>query len=459
MLPYQEVLEVTVNEMGSCSSALFIFKEDFKMKKFVSLILLLGLVFGSLFANGTAEAVPAKTAEKRTLKISAESWEINKLFLENAAKEFEAKHPDVHVEIITLADQTVLSNYVIDWSKGNTETDLVFLDGGYMSKTYAAKNLIYDFDKDLHFFNDFPKTNFQPGAVETGLVDGAQVSLPAIYEVYAVSINKAMFKEAGLVDAAGNPLPIKNWDDFYEFAKKLTKKDASGTVTQVGASIQFGNNLAGIIAGAIIAQSGHCTLSDGYSYDFDTPEFRHMVDLWKKGVMNGYISTATFVDNAGGRNGFKAGQIAMCYEAAGRWMEAVPTLGIDNISLMEIPGGKGTYDFGCTMVIPRVSKNADLACQFIKEGIYGEYSQTNAFTKYGKMSVIKKHFEKGLEEAPLWGNISKSMQNSLPAPQWEDQAKWLKGLDTIFQTGLVDPAISADNIVDQMVALQKSLKK
>jgi ABC-type glycerol-3-phosphate transport system substrate-binding protein len=427
------------------------------MKKALVTLLIVCLAIGGLFAQGQSEGTASKG--KRTLRISAESWEINKIFLEHAAEEFEANHPDVEVEIITLADQTVLSNYVIDWSKGNTETDLVFLDGGYMAKTYAAKDLIYDFEKDLNFFADFPVSNFQPGVLGTGQIAGRQMCLPAIYEVYGISVNTAMFRDAGLVDANGNPLPIKTWDDFYEFAKKLTKKDSNGTVTQIGASIQFGNNLTGIIGGVIIAQTGHCTTSDGYTYDFDTPEFRHVVDLWQKGVQNGYISTATFVDNAGGRNGYKAGQIAMCYEAAGRWMEAIPTLGAENISLMEIPGGQGTYCFGCQMVIPKASKNADLASQFIKEAVYGAYSQTNAFTQYGKMSVIKQYFEQALEQTPLWNNISSSMSKAVAIPEWEEQAKWLKGLNTIFQEGLVNPKTSADDIVNQMVKLSASLKK
>ncbi|MFA6763117.1 MAG: hypothetical protein WCR75_00535, partial [Sphaerochaetaceae bacterium] len=105
------------------------------MKKVLVTLLIVLMAFSALFAQGKEEVAPTG---KRTLRLSAESWQISKIFLEHAAQEFEAAHPDVDVEIITLADQTVLANYIIDWSKGNTETDLVFLDGGYLSKTYAA---------------------------------------------------------------------------------------------------------------------------------------------------------------------------------------------------------------------------------------------------------------------------------------------------------------------------------
>ena len=140
-------------------------------------------------------------------------------------------------------------------------------------------------------------------------------------------------------------------------------------------------------------------------------------------------------------------------------MEALSTLGAESVSLVEIPGGQGTCCFGCQMAIPRASKNADLAVQFIKEALYGEYCQTNAFTTYGKMSVIKTYFDKALEQTPLWNNIADSMNKAVNIPEWEEQAKWLKGLNVIFQEGLVNPKLTGSDIVDQMVALSNSLKK
>ncbi len=114
------------------------------MKRIAIVLLVLVLAMGMVFAQGKGEK---EATGRRTLRISAESWQISKIYLEKAKEIFEKNHPDVDVEIITLADQNVLANYVIDWSKGNTETDLVFLDGGYMAKTYLAQGLIYDFDK------------------------------------------------------------------------------------------------------------------------------------------------------------------------------------------------------------------------------------------------------------------------------------------------------------------------
>jgi hypothetical protein len=75
------------------------------------------------------------------------------------------------------------------------------------------------------------------------------------------------------------------------------------------------------------------------------------------------------------------------------------------------------------------------------------------------MSVIREHFNKALDETPMWKKLSESMENGVRIPQWQDQAKWLTGLNVIFQEGLVDPKTSARDIVDKMTALSDSLKK
>ena len=144
------------------------------MKKAFVFLLVLAIAISTVFASGANESADGG---KKTITIGAESWEINKLFLEHAAEEFEAAHPDVEVEIVTIADQTKLANYILDWGRGTTDVDLVFLDGGIFSVEYASKGLIYDFEKDLDFFADFPKSKFTPGSLETGFIKGAKVFL------------------------------------------------------------------------------------------------------------------------------------------------------------------------------------------------------------------------------------------------------------------------------------------
>ena len=141
-------------------------------------------------------------------------------------------------------------------------------------------------------------------------------------------------------------------------------------------------------------------------------------------------------------------------------MEAVATIGAENLALIPIPGDfGGTVCFGCQMVIPKASKNPELVCQFIKEAVYGEYCQTNAFTTYGKMSVIQKHFDAALEATPMWKGIEDSMSKAKPMITYEESQKWLEGLDQIFQKGLVSTTTTPADMVKQILDLSASIRK
>ena len=409
--------------------------------------------------NKTEDNKPT-SGERRKLRVAAESWQVTKIFLEDAAAAFMKDHPDVDVEVITYADTSVLSTYTLNWMQDTTDVDIVFIDGGVkFAKQFDAKGLICDFDKDLNFFNYVSQDQFCNGVLEYGKVQGRQVALPIIQEVYAISCNVDMFKAAGLVDEQGNCLQPKDWDEFYEFAKKLTIRDANGNVTQQGASIQFGNNLLTIIASSLAGVKGNITLDDGVTYDIDNDEFRAIVANWQKGVQEGVYSIATFADNSGGRNALKAGTLAMCYEAAGRWMEAENMLGAGTMTLANPPGGKGTLGFGGDIVVPKCSPNQDLVCQFVAEQLLGEHVQTNTFTQYGKMSVIKSYFDAAIEAVPIWANIKDSMDKAIGAPSYNEEQKFLDGACAIFQAGLVDPNTTADQIVNELVELMNSVDK
>ena len=112
------------------------------MRKMIS-VLLAGVLAVNLGACSSAASKASKEAEsaapagttaqesggKRTLRIAGESWQVTKLFLNEAAEAFMKDHPDVTVEVQTYADPTVVSNYSINWQKGDTPCDLVVIDG------------------------------------------------------------------------------------------------------------------------------------------------------------------------------------------------------------------------------------------------------------------------------------------------------------------------------------------
>lgn len=140
-------------------------------------------------------------------------------------------------------------------------------------------------------------------------------------------------------------------------------------------------------------------------------------------------------------------------------MEAENMLGAGTMTLANTPGGKGTLGFGGDIVVPKCSPNQDLVCQFVAEQLLGEHVQTNTFTQYGKMSVIKSYFDAAIEAVPIWANIKDSMDKAIGAPSYNEEQKFLDGACAIFQAGLVDPNTTADQIVNELVELMNSVDK
>ena len=378
-----------------------------------------------------------KENDKKTLRIAGESWQVTKLFLNEAAEQFMKAHPEVTVEVQTYAEPTVISNYSINWQKGDTPCDLVVIDGASFAEQFVTKDLIYDFDEDLKFFDGYSKDKFIPASLEMAKLHNKQYVLPIIQEVTAININKAMFKEAGLVDSNGEALKPESWEDVYEFAKKLTKTE-NGVVTQQGCTIQWSKDIHGTVLGILQASCGGLYQDDGITVNFQSQEFKDILAIWQKGVKEGVFSTETFADYDAGKNSYKAGKTAMLLQSGSNWVEAIPTIGKENASVVPIPGGEANGSVGYVngVIIPKCSPNADLAVQFVQEQLLGEYVQTNTVNQYGKIPVISEYYEK--TESPNWQNIKGSIEKAVTYPPYKDLGEFVIKCQEIFQASLID---------------------
>lgn len=75
--------------------------------------------------------------------------------------------------------------------------------------------------------------DYFPGFMKNSQTGGKTWGIPFQRSTIVMYWNKEAFKEAGLDPNT----PPKTWTEMVDFAKKLTKKDASGTVTQWGLAI------------------------------------------------------------------------------------------------------------------------------------------------------------------------------------------------------------------------------
>jgi len=429
------------------------------MKRRILVLLLIACVGVTLFAAGAKEASVPSADGPQTLRITGLSWHIEKIFVEEAAKAFMQDHPNVNIEISTYAEPSVVSNYAIDWARGRTPVDIAIVSGAQFAAQFVPKDLIYDFDSELNFFTgEFDKSAFAGVGLDNGQITGKQYVLPLINETYAVVVNTQMFKEAGLVDAKGMPLIPNTWEEFYQFAKKL-HKTSSGSVVQQGASIQWSSvNFYATILSVLRGALGDIYKADGVTLNFDNPEFREILRVWRQGVVDGVFTKEMYVDNMAGRNSLMAGKLAMLLDAGGRFIEGEQTLGEENVYVIPFPGADtgGSFGFGAGIIIPKASPVADLAVQFIKEQMMSEMVQTGTVNVYGKMPAMLKYYD--LAEAPEWGVLKDIANKSGAIPPYADFARFQKEAPPILQNFL-DGRLDLERTISELDRLAISLDK
>lgn len=428
-------------------------------KRLLMLTMLVCIVGGLVFAAGTEEAPKPAATEPQVLRITGQSWMIQKILIEEAAKRFMEDHPNVKVEISTYAEDAVISNYAIDWARGKTPVDIAIIQGAQFAAQFVARNLIYNFDNELNFFTgDFSRDKFVGVGLESSKIQGVTYEIPLITEAYALVINNKMFEQAGLVDAQGKPLVPKTWEELYQFAKKLHKVE-NGVVVQQGASIQWSvTNTYATLLSVLRASRGTVYGADGVSISFDNPEFREIMKVWKKGADEGVFSKEMYVDHFAGRNSLMAGKLAILLDSGSRWIEGASTLGKDSVTVIPFPGADkgGSYGWGTGIIIPKASPVPELAVQFIKEQLLGEEVQVGTVNQYGKMPALLKFFEKA--DDPEWTVMRAIADASGAPPTYKEFSKFQKSTPPILQNYL-DGRLTIDQAINEFEKLVASLDK
>lgn len=137
-----------------------------------------------------------------------------------AMKPFEAKNPDISVEIVTVPsigfDQT--RNTMI---AANQLPDLFWVGNDQLLE-YGRKGILYDWTKYATAKgDDFALEQFAPGAVANFTLDGKLYGLPSLMNTYGYFYNADMFSAAKIA------LPKVGWTyaQFFSAANKLTQKN------------------------------------------------------------------------------------------------------------------------------------------------------------------------------------------------------------------------------------------
>jgi sn-glycerol 3-phosphate transport system substrate-binding protein len=160
----------------------------------------------------------------------------------------------------------------------------------------------------------FDTSDFEPAVLNYYKYQDKLQSMPWNASSSILLYNKDAFKAAGLDPEK----PPTTFSEVTDYAKKLTKKDASGQTVQYG----FGPSIYGWLFEQLLATSGALYCDNGNGRDdratkvvWSSPEGKAILDWWKAGVDGGYFYNPG-IDNAGATNAFNAGKSAMYIESS-----------------------------------------------------------------------------------------------------------------------------------------------
>ncbi len=133
-------------------------------------------------------------------------------------------------------------------------------------------------------FDDLIKTpedkawlkSFYPAFMENSQTGGKTWGIPFQRSTIVLYYNKEMFKEAGLDPNR----PPATWKEMTEYAQKLTKRDASGKVTQWGVQIPSSGFPYWLFQGLAIQNGGILMNSAGTQTFYDKKEVIDALQYW-----------------------------------------------------------------------------------------------------------------------------------------------------------------------------------
>ncbi|MEF3307770.1 ABC transporter substrate-binding protein [Paenibacillus sp. GYB004] len=283
------------------------------------------------------------------------------------------------------AQEEKLKPYVDMWNKDHPDIQVKLepVDFGELLKTIQAKQTAGQVADIMHVYSlwggqltknkvlaeppadviDDVKKNYPDASVKGASIGGKIYGFPTEVNAYALFYNKKLLKEAGFDN------PPKTWDEMYNMAKALTKKDGSGKITQQG--FGFVRGYASIVDQpfmSLMATAGGQLISDDLTKaQLDSDAGKKTMDYAAKFYKDGIADVSFSVSKT-----FPAEQTAMTIQAgwyagslAGTMKEAYQNIGA---APLPSPDGskKGSIAYTWMWGVNNKSKYQKEAWEFLK---------------------------------------------------------------------------------------------
>ncbi|NLG98559.1 MAG: sugar ABC transporter substrate-binding protein [Chloroflexi bacterium] len=351
------------------------------MKKNVLLLVLIGALLFSACAPAAStqapqEAVSAGEQEsaqqpeqsKEQVTITYAIWEQMQVEAhEQIIAAFEAKHPDINVEL-QLVPWSEYWNKLQTSLAGGSSFDTFWMNGPNF-QVYASKGVLMDLQPMIEE-NNIDMSVFPKSLVDLYSYQGHSYGIPKDFDTIALFYNKDLF------DAAGVEYPNENWtwDDLKAAAEKLTHDDVYGFATLVGDQNGYwnfvyqngGKMLTDDAKQTLIAEPAAC---DAVKYLYSFVE--------NKTAPDGSITTS--VDPS--TQMFPGGKLAML--TGGSWIANFLHESDVNVGVAPLPKGKqrATIIHGLSNVVWAKTKYPEQAKQWV--AFLGSKEAQNILAKTG----------------------------------------------------------------------------
>lgn len=219
----------------------------------------------------------------------------------------------------------------------------------------------------------FDSTRFFPALWDEMTWQGHVFALPVNSASYALFYNKDLFREAGLDPER----PPQTWAETEAAARRLTRRDGRGRLTQVGFVPDYGT----LHTSQLMAwQRGARFLTDGGTrVNLDSPEVVAAFDWLRSyyaGVDVDAVRGFTSGLGAGDQHGFLTGKLAMAVldmSYLDQIEQYVPDLDYGVAAIPHLPGTPTASSAGSWwLAIPRGARHADAAWEFMQFAVAEE---------------------------------------------------------------------------------------
>jgi ABC-type glycerol-3-phosphate transport system substrate-binding protein len=282
-----------------------------KAKKVLSLIIS-ALMVGSIFTgcggkkNNTASNAQSSTkaeekAEKKE-KVTITYWQHSSAardeMMKELADEFMKENQDIEVKMEFIPFDSYFTKLISSLST-DAAPDVMQVKSGMITR-FANSGTIQPLDENI-LTTDNIKNEFMPSSVDALKYDGKYYGLPTDVQTIVLYWNKALAKEAGLVDAEKGP---QTWDELIDWAKKLTKFD-NGQMMQSG----WGEKGYPFEIEALVAQNGGKMVDENGKFVFaDDPKSSEAIKYFVDAYKVHKVYDLKFMKNWAG---FRQGKVAM----------------------------------------------------------------------------------------------------------------------------------------------------